>query len=32
MAGYFYHHPDPVVPVYWLVREMAPTMEQALAR
>ncbi len=32
LAGYFYHHPDPVVPVYWLVREMAPAVVRARAR
>ena len=31
-AGYFYHHPDPAVPVCWLAQEMAPALEQALAR
>jgi len=24
MAGYFYDHPDPVIPVYWLGKEMVP--------
>ena len=29
---YFYRHPDPVVPIYWLVAETAPTIERAIAR
>ena len=29
---YFYCHPDPVVPIYWLVAETAPTIERAIAR
>ncbi len=29
---YFYRHLDPVVPVYWLVDEIAPAAEQAVAR
>jgi hypothetical protein len=29
---YFYRHPDPVVPIYWLVKETAPTIERAIAR
>jgi len=32
MAGYYYRHPDPVVPVYWLGHEMVPLIEQALVR
>ena len=32
MAGYFYGHPDPVLPVYWLGAEMVPAVERALAR
>ncbi len=31
-APYFYRHLDPVVPVYWLVDEIAPEAEQAIAR
>ncbi len=29
-APYFYRHLDPVVPVYWLVEEIAPEAEQAI--
>jgi N-acyl-L-homoserine lactone synthetase len=29
---YFYRHPDPVVPIYWLVAETAPTIARAIAR
>ena len=29
---YCYRHPDPVVPIYWLVKETAPTIELAIAR
>jgi len=32
VAGYYHHHPDPVIPVYWLVEEIAPSVEQAIAR
>ena len=32
MAGYFYGHPDPVLPVYWLGAEMVPAVRRALAR
>ena len=32
MAGYFYRHPDPVIPVYWLADEIAPSVLQAIAR
>ena len=31
-SPYFYRHLDPVVPVYWLVEEIAPEAEQAIAR
>jgi len=31
-AGYYHEHPDPVIPVYWLVEEIAPSVEQAIAR
>jgi hypothetical protein len=31
VSGYYYH-PDPVVPVYWLVEEIAPSVEHAIAR
>ena len=31
-APYFYRHLDPVVPVYWLVKEIAREAEQAIAR
>jgi hypothetical protein len=31
-APYFYRHPEPVVPVYWLVEETAPAIERAIAR
>jgi hypothetical protein len=30
VAGY-YHRPGPVVPVYWLVDEIAPSVEQAIS-
>lgn len=30
-AGYYHHHPDPVVPVYWRVDEIVPSVEQAIA-
>ncbi len=32
VAGYYHHHPDPVVPVYWRIDEIAPSVEQAIAR
>jgi hypothetical protein len=32
VAGYYHRHPDPVVPVYWLVDEIAPSVEQAIVR
>ena len=31
VAGYYHRHPDPVVPVYWLVDEIAPSVDQAIA-
>jgi hypothetical protein len=31
-APYFYRHLDPVVPVYWLVEEIAPEAEQTITR
>jgi hypothetical protein len=31
VAGYYHRHPDPVVPVYWLVDEIAPSVEQAIS-
>ena len=31
-APYYYRHLDPVVPVYWLVEEIAPEAERAIAR
>jgi hypothetical protein len=31
VSGYYHQHPDPVVPVYWLVDEIAPTVERAIA-
>jgi hypothetical protein len=30
-AGYYHHHPDPGVPVYWQIDEIAPSVEQAIA-
>lgn len=32
MSRYYHHDPDPVVPVYWLVDEIAPSVERAIAR
>jgi hypothetical protein len=32
VSGYYHHHPDPVVPVYWLTDEIAPSVERAIAR
>jgi hypothetical protein len=32
MSGYYHQHPDPVVPVWWRVDEIAPSIEQAVAR
>jgi hypothetical protein len=29
-AGYYHQHPDPVVPVYWLTDEIAPSVERAI--
>ena len=31
-SGYYHQHPDPVVAVYWLVDEIALSVEQAIAR
>jgi hypothetical protein len=31
MSGYYHRHPDPVVPVWWLVDEIAPSVEEAIA-
>jgi hypothetical protein len=31
VSGYYYHHPDPVVPVWWRVDEIAPSVEEAIA-
>ena len=31
MSGYYHRHPDPVVPVYWRVGEIAPSVEQAIS-
>lgn len=31
VSGYFHHHPDPVVPVWWLVDEIAPSIEHAIS-
>ena len=30
MSGYYHRHPDPVVPVWWRVDEIAPSVEQAI--
>jgi hypothetical protein len=30
-CGYYHHHPDPVVPVYWRIDEIAPSVEQAMS-
>jgi hypothetical protein len=30
-SGYYHQHPDPVVPVYWLIDEIAPSVEQAIS-
>ena len=32
VSGYYHHHPDPVVPVYWWIDEVAPSVKQAIAR
>jgi hypothetical protein len=32
VAGYFYRHPDPVVPVYWLIAKVIPSIRRAVAR
>ena len=31
VSGYYHRHPDPVVPVCWLVDESAPSVEQAIS-
>jgi len=31
LSGYFYGHPDPVIPTYWLTDEIAPSIEQAIS-
>jgi hypothetical protein len=31
VAGYYHRHADPVIPVYWLVDEIAPSVEQAIS-
>jgi N-acyl-L-homoserine lactone synthetase len=31
MSGYYHRHPDPVVPVWWRVEEIAPSVERAIA-
>jgi hypothetical protein len=30
LAGYFYRHPDPTVPVYWLAEEIVPSVRKAV--
>jgi len=32
VSGYYHRHPDPVVPVWWRVDEITPSVEQAIAR
>jgi hypothetical protein len=32
VSGYYHGHPDPVVPVWWRVDEITPSVEQAIAR
>ena len=32
VSGYYHRHPDPVVPVWWRVDEIAPSVEEAIAR
>jgi hypothetical protein len=32
VSGYYHHHPDPVVPVWWRIEEIAPSVERAIAR
>jgi len=32
MSAYYHHHPDPVVPVWWRVDEIVPSVERAIAR
>src|SRR2546425_6942258 len=31
-SPYFYRHADPVVPIYWLADEIAPSIERAITR
>ncbi len=30
ISGYFYRHPDPPVPVYWLDDDIVPSIERAI--
>lgn len=32
VSGYYHHHPDPLVPVWWRIDEIAPSVERAIAR
>ena len=32
VSGYYHDHPDPVVPVWWRVDEITPSVEQAIAQ
>jgi hypothetical protein len=32
VAGYFHRHPDPAVPVYWLVAAMIPAVRRVIVR
>jgi hypothetical protein len=32
LSGYFYRHQDPVIPTYWLIDEIAPSIERAIAQ
>src|SRR5262245_28708880 len=32
VSGYYHSHPDPVVPVWWRVDEITPSVERAIAR
>ena len=31
LSGYYYAHPDPVVPIYWLADEIIPSVRKAVA-
>jgi hypothetical protein len=31
VSGCYHHHPDPVVPIYWLTDEITPSVEQAIS-